>query len=233
MRKPIACFHYLTQDLSHCTHDEQVRIACEAGVKWIQLRVKNKSFDDWLKIAQRARQITNEFNVILIINDNVNIAREINADGVHLGQEDISWKEARKILGDEKIIGYSTHSLEDLLAAKNFDVDYFGLGPFRFTSTKENLHAVLGSDKMKEIIQQVHLAGITKPIIAIGGIQLDDAEEILSAGANGIAVSSAINLSNDPMDAARRFLKQIHPGYPGQTNSNKHNQKHETSHHSR
>lgn len=215
MHKPIANLHYLTQDLDHRTHDEQVRIACEAGVKWIQLRVKNKSFDEWLKIGLSARQITNRFNVTLIVNDNLNIAKEINADGAHLGQEDISWMEARKILGEEKIVGYSTHSLEDLLVAKNFRVDYFGLGPYHFTSTKENLHAVLGLDKMKRIIQQAQVAGITQPIIAIGGIQLNDVEEILEAGANGIAVSSAINLSQEPADATRRFLKQL------QTISNK------------
>jgi thiamine-phosphate pyrophosphorylase len=209
MRKPIANFHYLTQDLSHYTHDGQVRIACEAGVKWIQLRVKNKSFDDWLKIGKSARQITNEFNVTLIINDNVNIAKEINADGVHLGQEDTSWRDARKILGEGKIIGYSTHSLEDLIAARNFNVDYFGLGPYRFTTTKENLHDVLALDKMKQIIQQAQVAGIIKPIIAIGGIQMNDAEELLRAGANGIAVSSAINLSQDPARAAKEFLGQL------------------------
>lgn len=209
MRKQIATLHYLTQDLSDRTHEEQVRVACEAGVKWVQLRVKDKSFDDWLKIGKRARQITDEFNVTLIINDNVIIAKEINADGVHLGQEDSSLMETRKILGDEKIIGYSTHSLEDLLAAKNFNVDYFGLGPYRFTPTKENLHAVLALDGMNQIIQQAQVAGITRPIIAIGGIQLNDVKEILKAGANGIAVSSAINLSRDPADAARKFLRQL------------------------
>ncbi len=210
MRKPIAILHYLTQDLPHRTHEEQVRIACEAGVKWIQLRVKNKSFDEWIMIAKNARQITHDFNVTLIINDNMNIAQELNADGVHLGLEDISWMDARKILGSEKIIGYSAHSLEDLLTAKDFDVDYFGLGPFRFTSTKENLHPVLGMEKMKKIIQQARVSGITKPIIAIGGIQLSDVKEILEAGANGIAVSSAINNAPDPIDAAREFLEQLY-----------------------
>ena len=209
MHKPIAHLYYLTQDLAHSSHEEQVRIACEAGVKWIQLRVKNKLYDDWLKIGRKARQITNEFDVILIINDSVAIAKEINADGVHLGQDDTSWREAREILGDEKIIGFSTHSLEDLLAAKNFKVDYFGLGPYRFTSTKENLHPVLKLEKMRQVVQQAQVAGITKPIIAIGGIQLSDVEKILEAGASGIAVSSAINLSHDPAHAAKEFLMQL------------------------
>lgn len=209
MLKRIASLHYLTQDLAHFSHEEQVRTACEAGVKWIQLRVKNKLYDEWLKIGKSARQITDGFNVTLIINDNVNIAKEINADGVHLGQDDISLSEARKILGDEKIIGCSTHSVEDLVIAKNFRVDYFGLGPYRFTRTKENLHPVLTLDEMKQIIHKAKVAGITKPIIAIGGIQLNDIKEILGVGASGIAVSSAINLSHHTANAARDFLKHL------------------------
>jgi thiamine-phosphate pyrophosphorylase len=209
MRKPIASLQYLTQDIAHRTHEEQVYIACEAGVKWIQLRVKNKPFDEWKEIAKKARQITNEFSVTLIINDNAIIAEAVNADGVHLGREDVSCAETRKILGNEKIIGYSTHSLEDVLAAANFQVDYFGLGPFRFTSTKEKLNTVLGFEGVKKIIQQARMAGITKPIIAIGGIQLNDVQIISEAGADGIAVSSAINHSTDPTNAARDFLKQL------------------------
>ncbi len=130
MRKPIAALHCLTQDLAHRTHEEQVRIVCEAGVKWIQLRVKNKQHDEWLQIAMNSRQITNEFGVTLIINDSAKIAKASDADGVHLGQEDDSVEEARKILGEEKIIGYSTHSFEDLTTARSFSIDYFGLGPF-------------------------------------------------------------------------------------------------------
>src|SRR5258706_3095604 len=129
MRKPIASFHFLTQDIPQRGHEEQIRIACEAGVKWIQLRVKGKPPETWLEIAKRAREITRVFNVTLIINDNVTIAKAVNADGVHLGKQDESVEAARKILGYEKIIGYSCHSFSELHSAKNFNVDYFGLGP--------------------------------------------------------------------------------------------------------
>ncbi|HYV94865.1 MAG TPA: thiamine phosphate synthase [Chitinophagales bacterium] len=225
MRKSIATLHYLTQDLPDRTHQEQVRIACEAGVKWIQLRVKKPRPDkigtavgreqilssnyEWLMIAEAAKKICDQYRATLVINDSVSIAKAVNADGVHLGQEDESVEEARKILGEEKIIGCSTHSLEDLLTAKNFEVDYFGLGPFRFTSTKENLDAFLGLEGIKKIIQQARIAEITKPIIAIGGIQLNDVHAILEAGADGVAVSSAINLSHDPVKAGKEFLKQL------------------------
>jgi thiamine-phosphate pyrophosphorylase len=209
MRRPISNLHYLTLDLAHITHQQQVRNACEVGVKWVQLRVKNKSLDEWMNIAREVKLITDEFGATLIINDNVLIAKEIDADGVHLGQQDLNWKEARKILGEEKLIGFSTHSFEGLNEAKNFDVDYFGLGPFRFTSTKEKLNAVLGLDGIEKIISKARGEKISKTIIAIGGIQLQDVDVIMNAGANGIAVSSAINLASDSRLAVSQFIFEL------------------------
>src|SRR5689334_4412707 len=106
MRKPISTFHFLTQDMARRSHEEQVRIACEAGIRWVQLRVKNEPATEWLQIAKAVKKITDSFNVTLIINDSVTIAKEVDADGVHLGKQDESIETARKILGDGKIIGY-------------------------------------------------------------------------------------------------------------------------------
>lgn len=209
MLKEISSLQYLTQDLLHRSHEEQVQIACEAGVKWIQLRVKNKSHDEWLAIAKKVKKITDEFDVTLIVNDSVEIAKEVDVDGVHLGQEDLSPLEARKILGEEKIIGYSTHSLNEILAAKDFDIDYFGLGPFHFTSTKEKLDPVLGVDGIATIVQRTRRAGILKPIIAIGGIQLNDMKQLMEARLDGVAVSSAINFAVDPAMTIKKFQKLI------------------------
>jgi thiamine-phosphate pyrophosphorylase len=209
MHKPIASLHYLTQDMPQRSHEEQVRLACVAGVKWIQLRVKNHSFADWLMIAIRVKEITDRFDVTLIINDSVEIAKAVDAAGVHLGQEDFSPTGARKILGAEKIIGYSTHSFHELFAAKNLDVDYFGLGPFRFTLTKDKLNPALGMEGISEIIQQARGRAISKPIIAIGGIQLNDVTELLEAGIDGIAVSSAINLADAPAGMMAQFQKEL------------------------
>jgi thiamine-phosphate pyrophosphorylase len=209
MRKPVASLHYLTQDLPHRSHEEQVRLACEAGVKWIQLRIKNRSFLEWLEISKRVKAITDRYDVTLIINDSVEIAGAVDASGVHLGQEDSSPGEARTILGEEKIIGCSTHSFDELFAANDLAVDYFGLGPFRFTSTKEKLNAVLGIDGMSAIVKQARIHGISKPIIAIGGIQLGDVGELMQAGMDGVAVSSAINLADEPAERIRQFLSQL------------------------
>ena len=209
MRNNIASFQYLTQDMTHRSHEEQVHIACKAGIRWIQLRIKTQSFEDWLKTAKEVRRITNDFNATLIINDSVEIAGRAEANGVHLGKEDMSWEEARKILGDEKIIGHSVHSWEELGSAKDFDVDYFGIGPFRFTSTKKNLDPVLGLEGIREITMKAKRSGITKPLIAIGGIQRDDVRPLMEAGLHGVAVSSAINMSGNPEDSIRAFLNQF------------------------
>lgn len=209
MRKHIASLHYLTQDLDNRSHEEQVRIACAAGIKWVQLRVKNQPPNEWRRIAEAVKKITDQFHVTLIINDSVEIAKAVGADGVHLGQQDTSPVEARRILGDARIIGFSVHSKEELMAAEIFDVDYFGVGPFSFTSTKERLDAVLGPEGFSEIVLAAKSNLISKPLIAIGGIQLRNVDDLLRAGADGIAISSAINGSVDPAARMREFLRQL------------------------
>lgn len=206
MHKKILPFHYLTQDMHERTHADQVKTACAAGVTWIQLRVKSRSDKEWQGIAEEVKSITDSFKCILIINDNPVIAKAVNADGVHLGMNDMNWKEARIMLGDEKIIGLSTHSYEEILAAENFGVDYFGLGPIHFTPTKEKLDPVIGIEGIKKIVGQARKSGIKQPIVAIGGIQLEDVREIIEAGADGIAVSSAVNKNVKADEAIKNFL---------------------------
>ena len=207
MHKEIAPFHYLTQDLPHYSHEEQVRVACEAGVKWVQLRVKKETFDEWLRIAQKVKAITSAFASTLIINDSVEIARLTDAEGVHLGQQDMPSYEARKILGDKKIVGVSIHSIEEFLRIKDSNIDYFGLGPFQYTGTKENLDAVLGLEGIKKVIMRIRAEGLRQPVVAIGGICLEHVHQLLDAGADGVAISSAINLSKNPQGMLRDFLK--------------------------
>lgn len=204
--KTIARFQYLTQDLPNISHRQLTEIACENGVRWIQLRVKNKPFDQWLKIAFEVRKICEKYNSILIINDNVEIAKRADAGGVHLGKNDMNPAEARKILGDEKIIGGSSNSFEDVKWYFENGADYSGIGPFRFTQTRENLHPVLGLEKIKNIAEQCIVENISLPLIAIGGISLDDADELLKTGIYGMAVSSAINLSENNSVVIKSFL---------------------------
>jgi len=203
----ISRFHYLTQDLPDFSHQELAEIACKSGIRWLQLRVKNKTDSEWLQIAKDVKQTCDQFQATLIINDNVEIAKEVDADGVHLGKSDMSVQEARKILGN-KIIGATANTLEDILEYQKNGANYVGLGPYRFTETKKNLSATLGIDGYSQIFKSSNHQ-IEIPVIAIGGIQLDDVKVLVNAGVYGVAVSSAINLSNNKEKTIRDFQSQI------------------------
>jgi len=202
----IAKLQYITQNVDRLSHAELAELACACGVGWVQLRVKNTDFEQWLQIAKETQAVCIKYNAVLIINDNVEIAKIINADGVHLGKNDMSPVEARKILGNDFIIGGTANSEEDVRNLINSEVDYIGLGPFRFTKTKENLSPVLGLTGIQKIISNTNPR---VPVIAIGGIQTSDVEELLDNGVNGIAVSSAINLAENISDSATKFINTI------------------------
>jgi thiamine-phosphate pyrophosphorylase len=202
----ISKFHYITQDLPDFSHAELAELACKGGADWIQLRVKGKSYDEWLRIARETKLICLKYEAKLIINDNVQIAKEIRADGVHLGKDDMRPKEARKILGNNFIIGGSTNTMNDVRQMMDDGCDYIGIGPFRFTSTKEKLNPVLGLDGIKKIAEQF---GNKIPMIAIGGIKWEDVESLMRTGIHGVAVSSAINLAENKTAETKRFLASL------------------------
>ena len=205
----IARLHYITQDLPHTSHTEQIRMACDGGVKWVQLRVKGKDYQEWLPIARDTQAVCREYNAIFIINDNVQIAKELGADGIHLGKTDMSPTEARTILGPNAIIGGTANSLEDVKHLLTQPVDYIGLGPYRFTTTKEKLAPVLGLEGIKLIINELLNDKTTKPIITIGGITINDIDALMESGIYGIAVSSAINLAENPTFVASNLVAKF------------------------
>lgn len=189
---------YITQETEHLTHIDCVREACIAGIKWIQLRVKNKSEEEYLTIAKEAKIICDLYDVKLIINDNVNVAKQINAYGIHLGKSDMNPTEARQLLGKNSIIGGTANTIEDVITLINNKVDYIGLGPFQFTSTKKNLSPVLGLEGYYKIVQRLtELQSKNKipPIIAVGGIKTEHVKDLMKTGIYGIAVSEL--LTND------------------------------------
>jgi thiamine-phosphate pyrophosphorylase len=203
----ISKFHFITQDLPDFSHSQLAEFACKGGADWIQLRVKNKSFDEWKKISEETKAICKKYGAKIIINDNVQIAKEISADGVHLGKEDMNPKEARKILGNNFIIGGSTNNMEDVRWQMENGCDYIGVGPFRFTSTREKLNPILGLEGIKKITQEF---GNSIPMISIGGIKLEDIEPLMQTGIHGVAVSSAINLSENKIEATKNFRHELH-----------------------
>ncbi|BCJ85776.1 thiamine phosphate synthase [Effusibacillus dendaii] len=176
---------------------DTVAAAIEGGADCVQLREKNASSRQLLQMAIDLRKLTAKYNVPLIVNDRVDIALAADADGVHLGQDDLPIDIARKMLGPNKIIGISTHNVEEAIEAERAGASYIGVGPFKPTSTKTDTQPVVGLAGIRQIRQAVSL-----PIVAIGGIQQPDVSDIIQSGANGVAVISAIMAADDVLAAA-------------------------------
>ena len=181
--------HYISQGQTPKEHLENIQNACAHGAELVQLRLKGLDPKKVLKAAEEAREITSHFQTRLIINDHYKIAKEVKADGVHLGNNDISPIVAKKHLGEYYFVGGTANTLQDCEALIAKKIDYIGLGPFRFTKTKENLSPVLGQKGYLTILEELKT---DIPIIAIGGITLNDVPEILETGIYGIAASGEI-----------------------------------------
>lgn len=199
---------FITHQTERYDYLQSVAIALKGGCKQIQLRMKDASRDEVLKIARHAQKLCKEYGALLFIDDHVEVCLELNADGVHLGKLDMSPAEARKILGTGFIIGGTANTFEDIdrLAP---DVDYIGLGPFRFTTTKKNLSPVLGLDGYRSMMEQCRKNNIYLPVLAIGGITSNDIPAILDTGVTGIALSSTILKAKDPIEETRNIIQMI------------------------
>jgi thiamine-phosphate pyrophosphorylase len=195
--KEIAPLHFITQPVQGLSYPELVDQVCTAGVRWVQLRLKGVSFLDWLGIARSVKWVCQRHGAALIINDNPYVAKEVRADGVHLGQKDMDPVEARKLLGAQSIIGGTANTLEQALALSMKQVDYIGLGPLRFTSTKEELSPVLGVEGVQQVIEGLRAGQVNTPVVVIGGIESADLPLLKRHGAHGVAVSSAITSKLD------------------------------------
>lgn len=185
----ISKLQYISQGATPQEHLDNIQSACASGAEWIQLRLKNLDDKTILETAKRAREITAHFQTKLIINDHYKVAIEIKADGVHLGKADACPESVRKELYSWQIIGGTANTLEDCEALIDKKVDYIGLGPFRFTKTKDNLSPVLGEKGYLTILEELKT---DIPVIAIGGITQNDVLDILITGVYGIAVSGEI-----------------------------------------
>ncbi len=184
--------------------------ACIGGVDWIQLRLKNVSYADHYAIAQEVKAVCREFGATFIINDNVALAIDAGADGVHLGQKDMAPDTARSLAGQRFIIGSTANTFEDVARLSHMPINYIGLGPFRYTATKENLSPVLGINGYRSIFEQLHKEDIKyPPVIGIGGITLNDVTALMQTGLYGIAVSGAISAAADVTGAAIAFKRLL------------------------
>ncbi|MFU0825063.1 thiamine phosphate synthase [Clostridium sp.] len=180
-----------------------VEAAIKGGVTLVQVREKDASTREFYKIAKEVKEITSKYNVPLLINDRIDIALAVNAEGVHLGQSDMPIGLARKILGEDKIIGISANTLEEALEAQNAGADYLGLGPVFYTGTKKDIDEPIGIHGLKEITENIRI-----PSVAIGGINKENAKSVLETGVNGISVISAI-LRSENIEKASIELSNI------------------------
>lgn len=199
----INTLHYIT------TTPEAAELACQGGVRWVQLRVKNQPYASWKQLALETQAVCRRYGATLLINDNPRLAQEIGADGVHVGAADMPPAEARAMLGPTFIIGGTANTFAEVQRHAAAGVDYVGLGPFRFTRTKENLSPILGLAGYAEILRQCRAAGLTVPIIGIGGITLVDVGALLANGLHGVAVSGSIGHAENPVTAARLFQNEL------------------------
>jgi thiamine-phosphate pyrophosphorylase len=199
----ISRLHYIT------TSAQAAELACRGGVRWVQLRVKNLPAAEWRQRALDVQAVCCHHGATLLINDNPALALEIGADGVHLGKQDMPPAEARALLGPDFIIGGTANTFADIEGLVAAGVEYIGLGPFRFTTTKEKLSPILGLRGYAEIMAQCRAAGFTTPVVGIGGVELADVAELLAAGLHGVAVSGAIGGAASPTEAAQLFVEEL------------------------
>jgi thiamine-phosphate pyrophosphorylase len=185
--------------LSGLAHEEQLRRLSEGGATLVQLREKHASPRDFHREAESALRVARSRGVTLIVNDRADIALAVGADGVHLGQDDLDPASARRLLGDDFVIGYSTHSLEQIERAARLPVNYVAFGPVFTTRTKENPDPVVGLELLARARAALDPA---IPLVAIGGITRANARSALDAGADSVAVVRA--LLSEPTEIARR-----------------------------
>ena len=188
---------------------DSIQLALEGGCRWIQLRMKDALDEEVRPIAIEAQKLCRHYNATFIIDDRVALVRELGADGVHLGKNDMPIREARQILGPDYIIGGTANTFEDAKAHYEASADYIGCGPFRFTTTKKKLAPVLGLEGYRHIIQQMRAANINIPIVAIGGITKDDIPAILQTGITGIALSGTVLRADDPIAEMKHIINII------------------------
>lgn len=201
---------FITHPSDRYTIAEEVQMVLEGGCRWIQLRLKDATDEEFRQTALEIIPMCKEHEAFLVFDDRVELAMEMSVHGVHLGKFDMNPLVARETMGAEAIIGCTANTATDIKAFKGKDVDYIGLGPFRYTTTKSKLSPVLGLEGYADIIREIRAAEIELPVVAIGGITLDDIDDIMAIGINGVAMSGAIINAPDPVDYTRAVLAKLY-----------------------
>ena len=198
---------FITHENQRFDYVEGAEVALRGGCKWVQLRMKDTTDNKFLSIGRKVAALCRSYNATFLLDDRVHLVAELSADGVHLGKNDMPISEARRILGNEKIIGGTANTFADVQHLAAQGADYIGCGPFRYTPTKRNLAPVLGLEGYRNILKQMQQAGISLPLIAIGGIVSTDIAALRDIGVSGIAVSGAVLEAADPIKEMKKLIE--------------------------
>lgn len=198
---------FITHYTEKYSYLDSVKLALEGGCKWIQLRMKDAAVDEIRPVAVKVQEMCRDYGATFIIDDHVDLVKELGADGVHLGKNDMPIDKARLILGRDFIIGGTANTFDDVRKHYANGANYIGCGPFRFTTTKKGLAPVLGLEGYSNIIRKMRQAGINLPVVAIGGITLEDIPQIMLTGVSGIALSGTVLRSENPVEEVRRLIE--------------------------
>lgn len=198
---------YISNSNAKYSHLQGIRLALAGGCRWIQLRMKDCADDEIIPVAKQVKELCREYGAKFVIDDNVEIAKLLDLDGVHLGKNDMPVAEARILLGENKIIGGTANTFEDVERIYRDGADYIGCGPFRFTTTKKRLAPILGLEGYRSITSRMKSAGIDIPMVAIGGIKARDIKDIMQTGVDGIALSGSVLNAENPVEEMKRIIK--------------------------
>ena len=202
---------FITHSNERYGYVEGARLALEGGCRWVQLRMKDASEEEFMAAAEQIGKLCRKHEAVFVLDDHVELVERCGADGVHLGKNDMPVDEARRLLGNDRIIGGTANTFEDIERLHRQGADYIGCGPFRFTTTKKNLSPVLGLEGYERIVSDMKTHGIDLPIVAIGGILKSDIADIMQTGVTGIAVSGGILNAESPTEEMKQFISLIKP----------------------
>lgn len=200
---------FITHYTKQYSYLDAARMALEGGCRWVQLRMKDTPEEAIEPVALEVQALCRQYGAAFIIDDHVELVRKLHADGVHLGKNDMPITDARRILGDEYIIGGTANTFEDVGMHYESGADYIGCGPFRYTTTKKNLSPILGLEGYASIVRRMKEAGMRLPIVAIGGITVADIPAILQTGVSGIALSGTVLHAANPVDEMSKIMQII------------------------
>jgi len=203
---------FITHYTERYSYLDAAHMALEGGCRWVQLRMKDTSMEDIEPVALEMQSLCRQYGATFIIDDHVELAGKLHADGVHLGKKDMPIADTRRILGKEYIIGGTANTLEDVLQHYEAGADYIGCGPFRYTTTKKNLSPILGLEGYTAIIRRMQEADIHLPVVAIGGITIADIPAVMQAGVSGIALSGTVLHADNPTKEMRRIISLMENG---------------------